>query len=80
MNVNYEYIDSFDDTKDYLIRIEHLGRYYFATDILKNHKSILDVACANGYGTYILSKIATKVYGIDCNKTYSYIFILNKKR
>ena len=70
MDVNYEYIDPFDEKYDYFMRIEHLGRYYFASDILKNSKKVLDVACADGYGTYILSKTIKKVYGIDCNRDY----------
>ena len=70
MNVNFEYVDPFDEKYNYLMRVEHLGRYYFAANILKNSKQILDVACANGYGTYILSETATKVTGMDRNESY----------
>ena len=70
MDVNYEYIDPFDEKYHYLMRVEHLGRYYLATNLLKNYQNVLDVACANGYGTYILSKYVNIVYGIDRNKEY----------
>lgn len=70
MDVNFEYIDPFDEKYDYLMRIEHLGRYYFATDVLKNFNTILDVACADGYGTYILSENVSKVIGVDRNEKY----------
>lgn len=77
MEVNFEYVDPFDEKYDYLMRVEHLGRYFFASNILKNRKSILDVACADGYGSYILCKNVEKVYGIDCNN--SYLKIANEK-
>ena len=38
MEVNYEYINPFDENYNYLMRVEHLGRYYFAADLLKNYK------------------------------------------
>ena len=77
MDVNFEYIDPFDEKYDYLMRVEHLGRYFFARDILKKSKLVLDVACANGYGSYILAKGLDKVYGMDYN--YSYLEIAKEK-
>ena len=77
MDINYEYVNPFDEKINYLLRVEHLGRYYFAREILKNSKMVLDAACADGYGTYVLSKIATMVCGMDCNS--SYLDIASKK-
>ncbi len=65
VDVNYEYIDPFDLKYNYLLRVEHLGRYLFAGQLLKGYDSVLDVACANGYGSYVLSKSVNKVLGID---------------
>ncbi len=70
MKINYEYINPFDENYDYLMRIEHLGRYFFASDILKNYSKVLDVACADGYGTKILSQNVINVVGIDKNEKY----------
>lgn len=70
MEVNFEYIDPFDESYDYLMRIEHLGRYFFAADIFKNYSRVLDVACADGYGSKILSQNITNVVGIDRNDEY----------
>jgi 2-polyprenyl-3-methyl-5-hydroxy-6-metoxy-1,4-benzoquinol methylase len=38
--------------------IHHLGRYHWATRVLKDAKAgaILDVACGSGYGSFILAK------------------------
>ena len=73
MDVNYEYINPFDERYDYMMRIEHLGRYYFASDLLKNYKNVLDVACADGYGTKVLSQNINNVVGIDRNEEYLHI-------
>ena len=70
MNINFEYIDPFDEKYDYLFRIEHLARYYFAAEELNRFEKVLDVACANGYGTQILSQKALRVIGVDKNKEY----------
>lgn len=70
VEVNFEYINPFDERYDYMMRIEHLGRYYFASDRLKNFKKVLDVACADGYGTKILSQSIAIVDGIDRNEEY----------
>lgn len=70
MEVNFEYINPFDEQYDYMMRIEHLGRYYFASERLKKFKKVLDVACADGYGTKILSQRVVSVDGIDRNEEY----------
>ena len=78
-DVCVEYCDPFDSSFDYWMRVEHLGRYLWANDILKNKntKNVLDIACCNGYGTKILSEVVKKITGIDSNKKY--IKIANKK-
>lgn len=70
MNINLEYVDSFDDKYDYWMRVEHLGRYLWACDILKDKENVLDIACANGYGTSVLSNSVGKVFGLDRNEEY----------
>lgn len=48
---------------------EHLVRYFFASQIAKK-KTVLDLGCGTGYGSYILKNIgdAQKVIGIDISK------------
>lgn len=70
MDISFEYIDPFDEKYDYLMRVEHLARYYFAANAFNGFNNVLDVACANGYGTKILSEIAEHVTGIDKNSDY----------
>lgn len=55
MEINFEYVDPFNEKYDYWMRVEHLARYLWARDILKNSENVLDVACANGYGTSLIS-------------------------
>lgn len=47
--------------------IEHLHRYAIAQKITKN-KVVLDIASGEGYGSFLLSKEATKVYGVDIDE------------
>jgi len=47
---------------------EHLHRYYAILDLLKD-KVVVDAACGEGYGSFILSQQAKQVYGIDIDKT-----------
>src|SRR5438105_3881656 len=44
--------------QDIISGIHHLGRYYWALDVLKPYRPrrILDVACGAGYGSYLLAK------------------------
>lgn len=44
--------------------IEHLHRYALACSICKN-SDVLDIACGEGYGSNLLSKVANKVTGVD---------------
>ena len=46
------------------IAFEHLHRYHFAKNLVKNCR-VLDVACGEGYGSWILSSSALDVVGVD---------------
>ena len=46
------------------IEIEHLHRYIQAARLVAG-KRVLDIACGEGYGTEILSRIAASVVGVD---------------
>jgi len=43
----------------------HLYRYYFARGFVEPEDVVVDYGCGYGYGTYLLSKHAKKVIGID---------------
>lgn len=43
---------------------EHLHRYAMAVELVKN-KSVLDIACGEGYGSHILCATAQSVTGVD---------------
>ena len=70
MDINVEYVNPFDERYDYFMRVEHLGRYYFASNLLKGFNNVLDIACADGYGVNILSKHVNNIVGIDNKKEY----------
>jgi len=46
------------------IGYEHVHRYAYATQFVQN-KRVLDLACGEGYGSYLLAKTAKSVAGID---------------
>lgn len=48
--------------------VEHLHRYAIALDYAKD-KLILDIACGEGYGSNLLSNIASFVHGVDIDNT-----------
>src|SRR5215216_5058132 len=50
------------------IAVEHLARYAFCMSLVKG-KKILDMACGEGYGSYLLSKIAAEVKGVDIDES-----------
>ncbi len=50
------------------IHYEHLHRYAFAAQFVKGKKKVLDLACGEGYGPYMLSKEAEYVVGIEINE------------
>lgn len=47
--------------------IEHLHRYALAQKITKN-KVVVDIASGEGYGSFLLSKRATRVFGVDIDE------------
>jgi ubiquinone/menaquinone biosynthesis C-methylase UbiE len=49
------------------IRAEHLHRYALAGKYVKD-KKVLDIACGEGYGTYLLGKSALQVFGMDIDE------------
>ncbi len=46
------------------MRLEHYHRYAMAIDFVAG-KSVLDLACGEGYGSFMLSKVASSVHGVD---------------
>jgi len=52
------------DCKDDYFVFEHLHRYALAKKISAG-KTVLDIACGEGYGTYLISEAAKFVYGVD---------------
>ncbi len=46
------------------IELEHLHRYVFACQYAKG-KKVLDVACGEGYGSFLLGQVAASVTGVD---------------
>ncbi len=55
------------ESNDEELEIEHLQRYYSIQAFVKN-KTVLDAACGEGYGSYLLSLYANKVTGIDIDE------------
>src|SRR6266536_3845694 len=47
---------------------EHLHRYELAREISKD-KIVLDIACGEGYGSYLISEAARYVYGVDVDSS-----------
>lgn len=70
-NYNKERYNPLDNpSQDTFIKLEHLGRYLFACDYLKEQsmtENVLDIACGTGYGCYLLSNQIRNVVGIDKN-------------
>ncbi|MBZ4041953.1 class I SAM-dependent methyltransferase [Flavobacterium hibisci] len=49
------------------VTVEHLHRYALAVDFIKD-KIVLDIASGEGYGSYMLSKSALSVTGVDIDQ------------
>lgn len=49
------------------IHYEHIHRYAFATQFVKG-KKVIDLACGEGYGTYLLAKEAEYVVGVEIDE------------
>src|SRR3989338_1105028 len=70
-----EMVDPYStDKKDFLVKAEHLMRYWFAKEFFKKRvpeiSVIYDIACGNGYGSKILSSVAGEVVGFDRNNQF----------
>lgn len=72
MSVNREYCNPFEGNKDIWMKLEHCGRYLFACDFLreKGCGSVLDLACADGYGSKMLAAVVPEVLAADRNAAY----------
>ena len=68
MSLPCEYVDPFkEDDPNLWVKIEHLGRYMLARDLLaeKGSKLHLDLGCATGYGLREMEGVVTKSLGMD---------------
>jgi len=54
--------------EDPIINYEHLHRYRFAEEFVKG-KKVLDLACGEGYGSYMLAEKAREVIGVDIDES-----------
>jgi len=45
----------------------HIARYFLARGWVMPGETVLDAACCTGYGSYLISQVAKKVIGIDCD-------------
>ncbi len=73
MNYAIDHCEPFDGKKENIwMKSEHVGRYLFAADYFRSvgAKKIIDVACAEGFGSEILYKSGFSVYGADINEEY----------
>lgn len=52
---------------DLELEVEHVNRYIFASDFVKN-KKVLDAACGTGYGSALLAENADEVFGVDISE------------
>jgi 2-polyprenyl-3-methyl-5-hydroxy-6-metoxy-1,4-benzoquinol methylase len=73
MNYKIDHCEPFDNKiENPWMKAEHVGRYLFAVDFFKNEnaKKIIDVACAEGFGSKLLSENGFSVFGADINSEY----------
>ena len=78
-----EFIDPFDTGDKYFwMKVEELGRYYFARDEVNktNYLSprVCDIGSASGYGARIIKESAGEVLGLDISDEY--LSLANKKQ
>ncbi len=52
---------------DLELETEHINRYIFANNFVKD-KKVLDAACGTGYGSALMAKTATSVFGVDISE------------
>lgn len=66
--VQWDAVDPMDETYPHLwVKIEHLGRYMFASGYLKSQgaENVADIGCGFGYGSRELSQACRTVLGVD---------------
>ena len=56
-----ERLETFVETET---AVEHLHRYAVTLDLVKN-KTVLDIACGEGYGSNLMGNVAKEVIGVD---------------
>jgi 2-polyprenyl-3-methyl-5-hydroxy-6-metoxy-1,4-benzoquinol methylase len=64
----WDAIDPFDESYPHLwVKVEHLGRYQFASRYLGSvkAKSVIDIGCGLGYGAVELAKNVESVLAVD---------------
>lgn len=64
----WDAVDPFDEKDSHFwFKLEHLGRYLFAADYLRQFqpRGVADIACGTGYGLTELIQIADTVVGVD---------------
>ncbi len=73
MNYKIDHCDPFDgEYNNFWMKLEHCGRYLFAVDVLKKEgvRTVLDLACAEGYGTDIIASNGFSAMGGDVQRAY----------
>lgn len=72
MNYKIDHCEPFDGKNENIwMKCEHIGRYIFARDFFADKgEKLLDVACAEGFGAYVLSGGGYDVVGADINAEY----------
>ena len=71
-HIDKEYCLPFDNSNpEFWMKLEHLGRYIYASDFIKkrNAASVLDVACADGYGCIEMAQTGAELFGVDYNSS-----------
>jgi protein-L-isoaspartate O-methyltransferase len=59
--------ERFIPTEQGQIRLEHYHRYAVVLDAVKQ-KTVLDVACGEGYGSSLMADVAHTVVGVDISE------------
>lgn len=65
-------INPFDaENSNIWVKLEHLGRYLFASDFLKRYqpRKVADIACGMGYGITELAQITNNIIAVDQSPT-----------
>jgi SAM-dependent methyltransferase len=66
----WDALDPFDESYPHLwVKVEHLARYIFAANIVRERqaRSVVDVASGTGFGANELSAVSENVFAVDSN-------------